>query len=113
MRFLIDEDVPVKIIPWLKKLGHDAKRVPSGTKNGAVRRLAIQEARILITRDADFTDTALHPPAQCSGIIHLGFHPPYWEDIAPPLGRLLAGATPERFAGRLIALRADGYDEFQ
>ena len=38
MRFLIDEDVDVRLIGLLRRLGHEAKRVPSGAKNGAVIR---------------------------------------------------------------------------
>ena len=36
MRLLVDENVDVKIIGLLKKVGHDAVRTPAGTKNGAV-----------------------------------------------------------------------------
>ena len=112
MRFLVDEDVPVKILSFLKKLGHEARRVPAGLKNGSVIRLAIDEDRILVTRDADFTDTLRYPPSACPGIIHLDIHPPYWEDIAPPLGSLLADVPASRLAGRLIVLGPNGFEEF-
>ena len=40
MRLLLDENVDVKVISLLKKLGHEAIRTPAGTKNGSVIRLA-------------------------------------------------------------------------
>lgn len=64
MRLLVDENVDVKVIAFLKRLGHDAVRVPSGTKNGAVMRLAVEERRALVTRDSDFADSARFPPAR-------------------------------------------------
>ena len=51
MQFLIDENVPIQIIGWLKSCGHDAMRVPAGIQNGKVLALAIAEKRILITQD--------------------------------------------------------------
>jgi predicted nuclease of predicted toxin-antitoxin system len=113
MRFLVDEDVPVKVIGFLRKLGHDTRRVTSGLKNGAVLRLAVEEKRLLITRDSDFTDTVRYPPSRCPGIIHLDIHPPYWEDISPVLKSLLAKVPAERFAGTLIVLRSDGFEELR
>ena len=112
MRFLIDEDVPVKILSLLKKLGHDARRITPGLKNGAVMRLATTEERVLITRDSDFTDAFRYPPSRCPGIIHLDIHPPYWEDIAPALEALLRSLPADKMAGRLIVLGKKGYGEF-
>ena len=71
MRFLIDEDVDARLLGGLRRLGHEAKRVPSGTQNGAVMRLAKAEKRVLITRDADFTDADKFPPTSSPGIIHV------------------------------------------
>jgi predicted nuclease of predicted toxin-antitoxin system len=63
MLFLIDENVPVQIIEWLHNSGHDATRVPAGTKNGKVLALAISESRVLLTQDKDFTNTVQYIPS--------------------------------------------------
>ena len=109
MRLLVDEDVDVRIIGVLKRLGHDARRVPSGTKNGAVIQLARRETRVLLTRDADFTNVGLYPPSRCAGIIHIAIHPPWFENIVPPLTRLLKSVDAQDMAGTLIVLEATGY----
>jgi predicted nuclease of predicted toxin-antitoxin system len=54
VRFLIDENVHRKLLPFLKKLRHDASLSPKGLTNGEVLRLAIEERRILVTHDTDF-----------------------------------------------------------
>ena len=113
MRLLVDENVDVRVIGLLTKLGHEAVRVPSGTKNGAVIRLAIQERRVLITRDSDFTDSGRYPPARCPGIIHLDIHPPHFEKIAPALRSFLSSVSEEEMAGKLFIVSEDGYDEFR
>lgn len=62
MRFLVDEDVDVRVIRVLKRLGHEAQRVPPGATNGTVIQLARRAGRVLLTRDSDFTNIALYPP---------------------------------------------------
>ncbi len=112
MRLLVDENVDVKVIGLLKNLGHEAVRTPPGTKNGAVIRMAVQERRILLTRDSDFTNAKLYPPNRCPGIIHLDIHPPHFAKIAPLLKSFLSSVTEEQMAGKLFVVGADGYDEF-
>ena len=105
MRFLIDEDVDIRIIRVLKKLGHDVRRVPSGTQNGSVIQLARHEHRILITRDSDFTDTKLYPPHRHLGIIHLEIHSPWFEKLVPPLKRLLQSIPEDGFSGNIFSVQ--------
>ena len=112
MRILVDENVDVKIIGLLKKLGHDAVRTPAGTKNGAVIRMAVQERRIILTRDGDFTDANRYPPSRCPGIIHLDIHPPHFDKIAPALKSFLSSVAEEQMVGKLFVVGADGYDQF-
>ena len=104
MRFLIDEDVDVRVVRLLRTLGHDAKRVPSGTLNGAVIRLAAEENRVLISRDADFTDSENFPPSKYPGIIHLDIHPPRFNRIASPLRAFLKDVSETALSGKLVLL---------
>ena len=75
-------------------------------------RLAIQERRTLITRDADFTDQTLYPPGQYPGIVRLDIHPPHLGRIAPALTEFLKSVCAERLAGRLFVVGETGYEEF-
>ena len=112
MRLLIDENVDVKIVGLLKKLGHGAIRTPPGTKNGSVIQLAVQERRVLLTRDSDFTDAKRYPPSRCFGIIHLDIHPPHFHTIAPLLKAFLSSVSDEKMVGRFFVVGVDGYNEF-
>jgi len=112
MRFLIDEDVDVRLLGALRRWGHEATRVPSGTQNGAVMRLAQEERRVLITRDADFTDSAKYPPSHTSGIIHVDIHPPRIGLITPSLSKLLEAVPASAFRGRLFVVDETGFSDF-
>jgi hypothetical protein len=111
MRFLVDEDVDVRIIRLLRSLGHDVKRVPSGMKNGHVMRLAINESRVLITRDVDFTDKVKFPPPRTPGVVHLDIHPPRFERLAPPLKAFVTTVAAPALSGRLWVVTEEGFGE--
>jgi predicted nuclease of predicted toxin-antitoxin system len=112
MRLLIDEDVHVKLIPWLTQKGHDAVRVPSGMTNGRVLDLAQRERRVLITRDKDFADRLRYPPGNYGGIVHLRIHPPLLEKLVASLQALLSDVPEHRFSKRLVVLEESGYRIF-
>ncbi len=112
MRLLLDEDVDVRLIRVLKRLGHEVKRVPRGVTNGAVIRLAQAEHRVLVTRDADFSNRKMYPPSRYGGIIHLAIHPSKVHDLAPPLTRLLSECSQEDVVGKLIVLEPTTHHVF-
>ena len=47
MRFLIDENIDIRIDAFLESKGFDIKRVSSGAQNGTVAKVARHEKRIL------------------------------------------------------------------
>lgn len=106
IKFLIDEDVPVKLLRVLRAAGHDAIRVEPSSSDSSIARQAKNEGRVLITLDKDFTNTALYPPSQCS-IVHVRIHPPHADAIVEAARRLLSTASPEKLRG-LIVLESGG-----
>ncbi|MBI4227303.1 MAG: DUF5615 family PIN-like protein [Candidatus Omnitrophica bacterium] len=109
MRALLDENIPRRVGEWLGHGGHDVVRVPVGLKNGAVIELARREARVLITRDQDFVDRFVYPPAQSSGLIVLRIHPPTQDQLIAALQRLLSERPETQFTGQLIVVEEHGY----
>ena len=105
MKFLIDEDVPVALLKFLRAGGHEALRVEAGASDAAVIARARAEGRILITLDADFTNTLLYPPAQCP-VVHIQLHPPLTTDLCDLVSRLLTLPTDDLHG--LILLRKTG-----
>ena len=107
MRFLVDEDIPVKLIKTLKVLNHDAIRVNPSTTDKTNAQRAKEEKRILITLDKDFTNFSLFPPSKFN-IIHVNIHPPYAENIIAAVKKLLETCPAEELTG-LIILTQDGH----
>jgi predicted nuclease of predicted toxin-antitoxin system len=73
MRFLADENFPGDAVSALRQAGHEVAWICAnapGTPDRDVLRLAMREARILLTFDKDFGELALHEglPASC-GIV--------------------------------------------
>ncbi len=60
MRILLDENVPVDILPVLRSLGIDAESVNfigwKGLQNGELIVRARQQFNLLLTRDQDFDE---------------------------------------------------------
>ena len=109
MRILIDEDVDVRVLRWLQDQGHEAVRVPTGLKNGRVLALAIQEKRILISRDKDFTNRLQYPPANYPGLVVLRIHPPHFERLISALKRCFDQLPDDQIRAHLIVVQEAGF----
>ena len=110
MRWLIDEDVPVKLLRILTTAGHDAIRVTAATPDAAIANQARAEDRILVTLDSDFTNQALYPPERFS-ILHIRLHPPNADAIVTAVMGLLASTKSLKgltLLGRTGAIRIVG-----
>lgn len=74
MKVLLDENVHRGLSSFLTKSGHEVKLAPKGFKNSRLFRISVEEKRLLITRDADFSK----PPYASSehfGIVLLRIQP--------------------------------------
>ena len=105
MRFLIDEDVPLKLLRTLRSAGHQVERVEQSTPDRVIAHQAEAEGRILVTLDHDFTNTHLFPPSRLT-IVHIQIHPPYAEEIVKSFGRLLATIPESELRGLIILHKA-------
>ena len=106
MRFLIDENVHIKVIAFLSGLGHDAKRVPAGLKNGSIFESARRENRLLITHDHGFKNALLYPPEKSPGILFIAVNQKELELIKKLLLDFLKrrGDSSPEFLARLFIL---------
>ena len=105
MRFLLDEDIPRKLLHVLRAAGHDVLPAPRATPDPAIAHLANTSGSILVSLDKDFTNTSLYPPSQFT-IIHIQLHPPYADVIIEAFTKLLATLPPEEFHGLIILHRS-------
>ena len=105
MKFLIDEDIPVKLLKELLSQGQDAVRVTPGSADLEIAQTAKRENRILITLDKDFANTAIFPPAEFN-IVQIRIHPPFAPVIISAFRKLLESVPAEKFKGLLILLES-------
>ena len=61
MKFLVDAQLPRRLVPRLREAGHDALHtleLPNGnqTSDAEINALSIAEQRVVITKDSDFVD---------------------------------------------------------
>ena len=100
MKFIIDENVPTKLVRILRGLGHDATRVVPTTPDPENARLARREGRTLITIDHDFTNRSQYPPKEFD-ILLIHIHPPEKEEVVKAVQTFLA-TDPKPLKGLVI-----------
>lgn len=110
MRIVLDENISGDTEMFLRTHRHETSRAPAGADDRAVLALAEMKQAILLTRDHDFLNFV---PSSLSGIIFVRIHPSIAEHITQAVGRLLAEVTEEALYGKVIILRADGYEVFR
>ena len=75
MNFLIDASIPRSTKAVIESLGHNVVDVrdilPSAAPDSDIALLALNENRVIITRDHDFANILLYPPEKYPGIIVL------------------------------------------
>ena len=105
LRFKLDENLPRRVEPALRDLGHDVETAYSEGLAGApdpdLLAACNAEDRILVTLDLDFADIRAYPPGSSQGIWVL--RPPE-QSFATVLALALAGvrlSSVERTAGQL------------
>jgi len=111
MKFVFDENVHHGLFSFLIKLGHDVKLSPKSVTNSEVFNLAIMEERILITRDAHFSNSSLYPPSKNFGIWLLRIPPRDLEAQKKSILNLLSQfARAEEFEGKVVILSPEKFE---
>ena len=105
LRFKLDENLPHRVAPALRDLGHDVETAISEGLAGAVDpdllAACTAEDRILVTLDLDFADIRVYPPGSHRGLWVLR---PVVQTFDTILALALAGvrlSAIERTAGQL------------
>ena len=112
LRHKLDKNLPRRVEPALRALGHDVETVVaeglSGSSDPAVLAACNSEARVLVTLDLDIADIRAYPPGSHHGIWVLR---PARQGFQNVLNLMLAGvrlAATERAEGQLWVV-----DEFR
>jgi predicted nuclease of predicted toxin-antitoxin system len=94
VRFKLDENVDVRLVPLVAEGGHDVDTVRdeglSGSRDELIYQTCMRTGRALITLDLDFSNPLRFPPAPTAGILVL--RPP--RPVLPQIQATLASALP-------------------
>ncbi len=75
MKFLLDQCTDVRLLPYLKQLGHDATQIrrtyPQSIPDPEIHSIAQHEERILVTDDRDFGELIFRLQLPHAGVIFL------------------------------------------
>ena len=64
MKFLVDAQLPRRLVQWLQAAGHEAvhtRDLPAGNRTGdaTINDISLREQRVVVTKDEDFVDLFL------------------------------------------------------
>ena len=107
MRFLIDENIPIELIKFLKNSGNDAVRARLSSSDWEIGRRSLREKRVVVTLDKDFIANPLIRSMKLD-VIHVQVRPPHEDLIIKAFDLLLKSLPEEKFSGTLI-LKNDGH----
>jgi len=110
LKFLLDENVDVRLTSFLRKHGYFVLLSPKGLTNGAVVSLAGEKSCILLTNDKDFANLELITSSDVIGIVVFRIHPPELAKLESALKRLFEIIPPEEFVGKVLLLSEEGVE---
>ncbi len=112
-RFLTDENVPPRVVDYLRDKGFDVRAirefVPAGSSDSEVISIARREERILLTFDKHFANILLYPLRTHAGIIRIRLHPPLIEDVLGALENFFRDVDLGEISGTLVVLERGGF----
>lgn len=111
MRFLVDEDVPAKLLKFLVSRGFDSLRVDSGASDLANIQRSKKEGRVFITLDKDFASFATASPGEFD-VVFFRIHPPYADSLVAAFDNLLKNPDPAGIKG-FITLTETGHIRYR
>lgn len=109
LKFLLDENVDIRVASFLQEKGTQVTIVPKGLVNGKVLALAKATRSILLTNDSDFANQRMYPPEKFAGIVIFRIHPPLIRKLTSALRVLLTKVEPSAFEGKLFILTEHGF----
>jgi predicted nuclease of predicted toxin-antitoxin system len=112
MKFLLDQDVYVSTVRFLRGLGHDVVPVAqvgfSQAGDEELLRIAQEQNRVFVTRDKDFGNLVF-VKALGAGVIYLRVLPSTQNVVHSELERVLETYTEQELAKSFIVIEPGGY----
>ena len=107
-KFLLDENVPRKLLQSLTQQGIDAVFKPKGLSDDKLASFTLSEKRVIVTNDRHFADALRFPKESIYGVVWLRISQNDAASLVSSFFTLLAQRSD--FKGLLITLHADRFD---
>ena len=108
IQLLVDENVPVSVVEWLKNKGLNVRRVSEvglkGVENGEIARYAIKNDVVILTLDTDFAHVYHDVFRHSLGIIVVKVKPPTAINIIEALDKTLKKIKLDEFDKKLTII---------
>jgi len=112
MRIFCDQNIMIETIDYLRSLRHDVastrETALSYASDDEVLGKAIQQDRVLLTYNADFSDIRAFPLGTHAGIIRLRLSEQTAEYLHPVLERALRQLGDKDISGKLVTVSRTG-----
>ena len=106
MKIKPDENLPVRLVGKLQKLGHNVHTTEdeqlAGHSDAEVWEAAQKESRFLITQDMDFSDSRRFAPGQHHGLLLLRLHSPNRKNLSDRVVKLFQTENVDRWSGCFV-----------
>ncbi len=110
IKFLSDENIDARLVKSLKKQGVDIISKPKELSNGKLAEFSKSEQRVLVTNDADFTDSWSYPKEKIFSVVWLRIPQDKLELSIKSFSKLLKEHPAKEFAGNLITLYEERFE---
>ena len=108
MRILCDQNIMAETVEYIRSLEHDVVSTRetglASATDEEILRVAVNQDRILLTYNADFSDIRIFPVGTHTGIIRLRLQEQTAEDLHPVLSNLFRQLAGKDIAGKLITV---------
>ncbi|GAC1642360.1 MAG: DUF5615 family PIN-like protein [Candidatus Acidiferrum sp.] len=106
MKIKLDENLPQRLAPLLRDLGHDAHTVAEekliGRPDAEIWEASQKESRFLITQDLDFSDIRRFAPGSHAGILLLRLRVPTRSALTARIDELFRNEGASEWAGFFV-----------
>ena len=102
-RFLLDENVRIELLRFLKQESYDVVQI-RGLTNGKVAQMSVKEKRVLVTNDSDFANREIYAPDKIFSVIILRL-PQSNVDMLMRSFSFVFGLDAHEFEGKIYELK--------
>jgi Domain of unknown function (DUF5615) len=118
MKFKLDENVDLRVLPRFRMAGHDVATVPEqgliSAPDTDVIEICHREERCLVTADLDFSNRGRYDPGRYSGIVVIRLPPQvHLSDWCEAIDTLILGLESADIIGKLWMIQSKIIQEYQ